>query len=311
MATNQTPKNPANAERRGYWAGLRDGVANGANWMWAHRPTTVSFKWVVLIVIVVALFAFREDIGRFISGNQTQTASLTQADVDRAVAAALAAQNNQTNSCPTGQVETLSFGCIPAGDAAVVLALEGRSNEELEQMLNPDNGNSTTSANPGDTSNSGTADADSTTSAPVSLTCPGGWNVEVPENGQLFPATVWVNNVAQSSDAYSVVYDPDQSGSMDLPAKGWWYQACLPGENRQAHEVALTVVPGEYRFIGPECRVYLNQDGNHPFDQGQLLVNRQNIQRLTIPATTGAENESWLFVRCNGGDASGFSFAKR
>lgn len=311
MAENQTPEVTA-AENRGFWAGMRAGVTNGTNWMWAHRPQSVSFKWVVLIIIVVALFAFREDIGRFISGNQPQTASLTQADVDRAVAAALAAQNSQTNSCPTGQIETVTFGCLPEADARIVLGLEGRSNEELEQMLNPDNGNSTTSANPGDTSNSGTADADSTTSAPVTFTCDGN-TIRVPENGQLFEATVWRNGNPVNDPCYNVVYDPIQSGVSYLEGRGWWYQPLLPGPEREYHEVSIVLQTGSYKFVGPECKVWVagnttTQTGRN----GTLLVDRRNVETLTVPATAGAPaGESWVFVECRESEASGFSFAKR
>ena len=133
------------------------------------------------------------------------------------------------------------------------------------------------------------------------LTCSDGRQVSIPLNGQLFKAT--------GGDDYSVVYDPSQSGAADLPAKGWWWQPCLPGPNRQAHEAAIILQQGNYRFIGPECQAWLNTDGNHPFEQGQLLVDRANNPNLAVPATTGYAPEAWVFVRCRASDASGFSFA--
>jgi hypothetical protein len=136
------------------------------------------------------------------------------------------------------------------------------------------------------------------------VSCSDGRTLTVPFSGQVFKATV--NGVNGDND-YVVIYDPSQSGASDIPANGWWYQPCLPA-HRVAHEVALTVIPGIYRFIGPECQVWQNTDGNHPFDQGTSLVSRQNVQRLTVPPTKG--NESWLFVRCQTSDSSGFSFAK-
>lgn len=135
----------------------------------------------------------------------------------------------------------------------------------------------------------------------TTLTCSDGSTVQIPLNGLLFKAT--------GGDDYNVVYDPSQSGAADLPPKGWWWQPCLPGPNRQAHEVAITLQQGNYRFVGPECQAWLNTDGNKPFDQGTLLVNRANNPNLTVPATKSHEPEAWIFVRCRASDASGFSFA--
>lgn len=132
-------------------------------------------------------------------------------------------------------------------------------------------------------------------------------SVPVPINGQVFEATV----AGTKNHCYDMVYDPSQSGAADLPAKGWWYQPLLPGPSREAHEVAITLQQGTYRFVGPECTVWLNYDGNHPFDQGKLLVERQNIDKLVVDATQNHGTESWIFARCKASDASGFSFALR
>ncbi len=138
------------------------------------------------------------------------------------------------------------------------------------------------------------------------VTCSNGRVVPVLNGGQVFYATV--NGVNGHND-YLVVYDPLQSGYSDLQPNGWWYQPCLPFPGREAHEVALTLHPGHYRFVGPECMVFHNYDGKHPFDTGTLLVDRANILSLRVEETLG-KGESWIFVRCNRGDASGFSFAK-
>ncbi len=137
------------------------------------------------------------------------------------------------------------------------------------------------------------------------IVCSDGRHIPIPPGGQAFPATV---SGAPNTD-YTVVYDPTQSGSSSLPAMGWWYQPCLPSQ-RVAHEVAIILRPGTYKFVGPECAAWLNTDGTKPFDQGTPLVSYQNVETLTVPATSG-KNESWVFVRCRGGASSGFSFALR
>lgn len=144
------------------------------------------------------------------------------------------------------------------------------------------------------------------TPQPPAATPPSGGSTPAPAAQKVtFEATV----NGQHDNAYDVVYDPDQSGAADLPAKGWWYQPNLPGPHKQAHEVALTLQAGTYRYVGPECVVYHNWDGTHPFDQGKVLINRQNVEDLVVPATSGHGNEAWVFVRCGASDASGFSFA--
>lgn len=137
------------------------------------------------------------------------------------------------------------------------------------------------------------------TKIPQVLTCTDGRTIPVPVNGQLFPAN-------DGKVDYSVIYDPLQSGAADLPAKGWWYQPCLPGLHKVAHNVPLTLQAGHYRYIGPECTVYWN-DGNHPNDQGVVLINHANSPDLVVPASSGTE--AWVYVSCAASDASGFSFA--
>jgi len=128
-------------------------------------------------------------------------------------------------------------------------------------------------------------------------------------NKVVFPATVWRNNVPVKDTRYDVTYDPAQGGANDHPAYGWYYQPQLPSAaTREAHEVALTLRgPASYRFTGPECQVFQNYDGQHPFDQGKLLIDRQNVLGgINLSPNNG--NEVWLFVKCNAGAASGFSF---
>jgi len=145
----------------------------------------------------------------------------------------------------------------------------------------------------------------------VTITC-NGTTLQVPVNGQVFPSTTWVNNQPQHNECYDVVYDPDQSGVSYLPAKGWWYQPLLPGPHREYHEVVLVLQAGTYKFVGPECTAYHNFDTKHDLKDGNILVNRQNVEELVVPKTTGApKQESWIFVTCQESDASGFSFALR
>lgn len=135
------------------------------------------------------------------------------------------------------------------------------------------------------------------------LTAPSG-------GGQIF----WSNHrvSGKNNDPYAVVYDPSQGGSGDHPALGWYYQPCLPvGPDRNAHEVAIVLQPGNYRFTGPECRVWHNWDGKHPWEQGTLLINQQNLLSINIPATRGTNPaESWVAIKCSTSAASGFSFEK-
>lgn len=133
-------------------------------------------------------------------------------------------------------------------------------------------------------------------------------NLQAPPNGQIF----WSNLKNGSIDPYAVVYDPAQGGSPNHPALGWWYQPCLPtAQNRVAHDVAITLQPGQYKFTGPECMVWLNIDGKHPWEQGTLLINRQNVLSINILATSGTSPaESWIGVKCATSWASGFSFEK-
>ncbi len=128
----------------------------------------------------------------------------------------------------------------------------------------------------------------------------------------VFPAIVWRNGVANKDTRYDVVFDPAQSGSGDLLAKGWWYQPNLPApKDREAFEVAIILQPGTYRFLGPQCRAWFNNDGQHPFDQGNLVINKQNVENFNAAATAGHGTESWVFIRCDAGEASGFSFARK
>lgn len=146
------------------------------------------------------------------------------------------------------------------------------------------------------------------------LSCNGNTLV-VPANGQVFSATVWINNQPQHDPCYDLVYDPTQSGVSYLPAKGWWYQPLLPGPHRDYHEVASVLQAGTYKYVGPECTVYQRTDANDEATAGKngtVLVNRQNVEELVVPKTANAPgNEAWVFVVCQESDASGFSFALR
>ncbi|HCM82124.1 TPA: hypothetical protein DIS60_02060 [Patescibacteria group bacterium] len=135
-----------------------------------------------------------------------------------------------------------------------------------------------------------------------------GANLTPPENGQIF----WSNFRQGNKDPYAVVFDPRQGGSPDHPALGWWWQPCLPtGPERKAHDVALILQPGNYRFTGPECRVWLNTDGAKPWEQGLLIIDRQNFLSVEISATLGTNPaESWIGVKCAESWATGFSFEK-
>jgi hypothetical protein len=123
----------------------------------------------------------------------------------------------------------------------------------------------------------------------------------------IFPATVWRKGTAMHDPRYDVLFDPFQGGSSDHPPYGWYWQPNLPPPpEREAHEVAIILrAPARYRFIGPECQVFWNWDGNHPFQNGRLIVDRQNGEVYITP-TTG--NEAWIFVRCSASWAGGFSF---
>lgn len=193
MATNKTQQEtPANAERRGYWAGFKAGVAKGTNWVWAHRPSPIKLLYYVFgaIVIFLALYLL---LGGRLTDLHGPT-DFTQADIDAAVARAIAAQNNSTSNCPTGQIETQSFGCIPEADAQIVLGLEGRSTEELASLLNPNNENSTTSANPGNPMD--TADTDERVARLLSLDAvyrSSGW-----QNWLNTAGVTWGSNVVEA-----------------------------------------------------------------------------------------------------------------
>lgn len=123
-----------------------------------------------------------------------------------------------------------------------------------------------------------------------------------PVGSRMFHSNLWVKGSPDESDLYVVVYDPTQS---------WWYQVLLPkATERISFEVALTLIPGVYEYVGPEAQVWWNFDGEHPFDKGTLIVDRQNFvdkNLLTINATSGT-GESWVFVRCRASQAGGFSF---
>lgn len=144
--------------------------------------------------------------------------------------------------------------------------------------------------------------------APEVLNCGGDrGEMTVPANGQIF----WSNLRNGSVDSYAVVFDPEQGGSSDHKAYGWWYQPCLPsGPERKAHEVAIILQSGKYRFTGPECRVWQNTDGNSPWEQGKLILSRQNVLSMSIAATAGAGTEAWVAIKCVASWASGFSFER-
>jgi hypothetical protein len=151
------------------------------------------------------------------------------------------------------------------------------------------------------------------TSSNVTIACDGN-TLQVPTNGQVFESTTWVNNQPQHNPCYDTVYDPNQSGVNYLPAKGWWYQPLLPGPHKAYFETALVLQAGTYKYVGPECTVYLNTAGNDSTagKNGKVIVNRQNIEKLVVDHTAGAPGtEAWVFVVCNESDAGGFSFALR
>lgn len=128
-------------------------------------------------------------------------------------------------------------------------------------------------------------------------------NKTFPSGSVLFPV---------SKDArYNYVFDPSQSGVAGRQPLGWYYQPCLPpASERVPHELPLVMIPGRYDFTGPECTVWLNASGSDATasDKGQVLVDRANV--VIDVATTAGRNESWIFVRCNGGAASGSSFSR-
>jgi hypothetical protein len=166
--------------------------------------------------------------------------------------------------------------------------------------------------NPTATPMSATPAPQPTQPAPQTLSCTNGNEIPVPDNGQIFMATTWVNQQPVESSDYAIVFDPNQSGVTYIDAQGWWYQPCLPGPHREYHEVAIVLQAGTYKFVGPECTVWHNPDGNRGGRDGNLLVQRQNVEFLNVAATSGApDGESWVFVQCQKSDASGFSFALR
>lgn len=139
------------------------------------------------------------------------------------------------------------------------------------------------------------------------LACGEGREMTVPDGGQIF----WSNHRSGNTDLYAVVYDPGQGGSSDHKPYGWWYQPCLPsGPDREDHEVAIVLQAGAHRFTGPECRAWLNEDGNSPWEQGELIISRQNVLSMTIAATAGHGTEAWVAVKCVASWASGFSFER-
>lgn len=146
-----------------------------------------------------------------------------------------------------------------------------------------------------------------TTTTQVLACGEGRGEMTIPAGGQIF----WSNHRNGSIDPYAVVYDPTQGGSADHKAFGWWYQPCLPaGPDRQAHEVAITLQAGRHRFTGPECRAWLNADGNSPWEDGDLIISRQNVISMAIAATAGQGTEAWIAVKCVASWASGFSFER-
>lgn len=149
------------------------------------------------------------------------------------------------------------------------------------------------------------ATAETTTSQV--LDCGESRQTTVPDGGQIF----WSNRRTGNTDVYAVVFDPTQGGSADHKAYGWWYQPCLPsGPERQAHEVAIILQSGKYRYTGPECKAWLNTNGDLPWEQGKLIISRQNVLSMIIDATTGHGTEAWVAIKCVTSWASGFSFER-
>lgn len=139
------------------------------------------------------------------------------------------------------------------------------------------------------------------------LTCSDGRSFQIPENGQIF----WSSHRVGSVDNYAVVFDPHQGGSNDHPSFGWWWQPCLPsGPDREAHDVAIVLQAGQYRFTGPECRAWLNEDGKSAWEDGKMIVDHENIVSFNVKATQGHEPEAWVAVKCVKSWASGFSFER-
>lgn len=140
-------------------------------------------------------------------------------------------------------------------------------------------------------------------------------DVQLPPNstGQIF----WSNHHevvdGRNVDPYAVIYDPAQGGSPDHAALGWYHQPCLPpADERQPHEVAMVVIPSDYRVTAPECNIWVRPDkvDDREADKG-LLIEHQNELTTTVQATLGTSPvEAWVFVRCRGGRASGFGLER-
>jgi hypothetical protein len=145
----------------------------------------------------------------------------------------------------------------------------------------------------------------------VEFTCEGDARIFA-EGAVLFPATVWRNGQSLKDCHYDVVYDPAQSGWAGVKPLGWWFQPWLPGPHREYHEVAYIGKPGLNWYLGPECKLFFNSTGTDAtaLKNGEVLVERANTRvELTLTATDGHPNETWLFAVCKESDASGFSIS--
>ena len=135
-----------------------------------------------------------------------------------------------------------------------------------------------------------------------------GRELAIPVGGQLFHSN---HRQGESNvDDYAVVFDPSQSGSFAIEPNGWWYQPFLPNK-KQPFDVPIIVPEGKYQLIGPEVKIWHNQDGKHPWEKGNLIADHNGI--FDIPATDGATNiyESYLAVKQDhASDAGGFSLAR-
>lgn len=257
---------------------------------WFNLANVVGILFAILAVIMIIVFG-----SILMGGNQTTTRTAT------------------CEPGTTGVTESgLNFVCSPAGNWVAaqnppVSTVDPAFATFEAAMAATDTAltSTQTTATVGGAS-VGNANTSSSTQ-PITLTCPDNRQIEVPADGQLFPATVWVNDQPIVSADFSWVYDPGQSGHPDLTANGWTYQPCLPSPDKRVfHEASLTLEPGIYRFTGPECRVWWN-DGDSPGREGRLLLDKENRLEVEVPET--ANGESWVFIECDESWAGGASFS--
>lgn len=103
------------------------------------------------------------------------------------------------------------------------------------------------------------------------------------------------------------IYSSPQGHEYDArwESNGRLWQPSLPsGNQRVAHSVAFTILPGSYTFNGVACRLYVDNARNGKGSQNPITA--ANVNGASFSVNTADNGNAFALVECDGGASSGF-----